>query len=105
MGEEFVVRDPKDVTHGPDLDTRVASRFRPDFLDAWLQSPQWILPYSAMAGPSGAPLDGYFHKNPDIQVKALRDALLNYIQLLQSQGKIAPPPPPAATPAAGEGQE
>lgn len=103
-GDEFKVLNPADVTHGPDLDQRLASRFRPDYLDAWLHSPQWILPYTAMVGPTGDPLAGYFHKDPSVQVKALRDAMLNYNELLQRVGKIEPPPPeqPAATPATGQ---
>jgi mono/diheme cytochrome c family protein len=104
-GDEFKVLDPKQVTHGPDLNTRVANRLRPEFLDAWLQSPQWILPYSAMVGPTSAPLEGYFNQNSDAQVEAIRDAMLNFNQLLESQGKIEPPPPTALPPVAGAGQE
>ncbi len=108
-GDEFKVQDPKQVTHGPDLTTRLADRFRPEFLEAWLQSPRWVLPYTAMIGPTGDPLKGYFkigkQEDADTQVRALRDAMLNYNQLLQSQGKIEAPPPPAAEPTAAAKQE
>jgi hypothetical protein len=103
-GDEFKVLDPTQVTHGPDLDQRVASRFRPEYLDAWLHSPQWVLPYTGMAGPTAAPLDGYFNKNPNQQVESLRDAILNFNELLQREGKIEPPPPgPPVTVPTGAG--
>ena len=102
-GDPFKVLDPTQVTHGPDLDTRVADRFRPDYLEAWLHVPQWILPYTAMVAPTSAPLDGYFKNDPNKQVEALRDAMLNYNQLLQNHGKVEPPEPvpPVATPGTG----
>lgn len=97
-GDELKVSDPSQLTHGPDLNTRVASRFRPDYLDAWLHAPDWILPYTAMVGPTAAAEPEYFNGNPTIQVQALRDAMLNYNQLLQEDGKIEPPPPAKANP-------
>ncbi len=103
-GDEFKVLNPADVTHGPDLDQRLANRFRPDYLDAWLHSPQWILPYTAMVGPTGDPLEGYFKKDPNVQVEALTDAMLNYNQLLQREGKIEPPPDSAIAAPVGTAQ-
>jgi hypothetical protein len=103
MGHEFKVLNPADVTHGPDLDQRLAQRFRPEYLEAWLHVPQWILPYTAMVGPTGNPLEGYFDKKPDVQVEAIRDAMLNYNELLQRAGVIAPPPPRRADDDTGRG--
>lgn len=97
-GDELKVTDPTQLTHGPDLNTRVAARFRPDYLDAWLQSPDWVLPYTAMVGPTAAPEPDYFNGDPNIQVQALRDAILNFNKLLEEDGKIEPPPPAKATP-------
>jgi hypothetical protein len=56
-----------------------------------------------MIGPTGKPLEGYFHQDASQQVESLRDAMLNYNDLLQREGKIEPPPlvPLETPPAAG----
>ncbi|MCA9073314.1 MAG: hypothetical protein KDA84_30530, partial [Planctomycetaceae bacterium] len=95
-GDELKVTDPTQLTHGPNLDNRVAARFRPGYLEAWLHSPDWVLPYTAMVGPTAAAEPAYFNGNPTMQVQALRDAMLNYNLLLQENGKIEPPPPAKA---------
>ncbi len=99
MGREFKAPDPTQVTHGPDLDTRVPSRLRPDWLEVWLNTPRWMLPYTGMPAPHTKPQKGYFGDDPERQTTALRDALINYNRLIQTEGVIKAPPPEPATPA------
>ena len=58
-----------------------------------------------MPAPQTKPQEGYFGKDPVLQTNALRDALINYNHLIQSEGKIEPPPPEAATGTAAGPQE
>ena len=98
MGREFKAPDPTQVTHGPDLDTRVPSRLRPDWLEVWLNTPRWIVPYTGMPAPHTKPQKGYFGDDPEQQTTALRDALINYNRLIQKDGVIKAPPPRSRDP-------
>ncbi len=78
------------VVNGPDL-RQVYDRFRPDYLTAWLARPSRLLPYTAM--PQNIPPHGQapqyvpetFEGKPFDQVKAMRDALLNYLSAVEGQ--------------------
>jgi hypothetical protein len=100
-GREFQGGDPTKVTRGPNLD-RVYSRLQPDWLMLWLYNPKWITPYTRM--PQN------FARNKDIfpdlfggkglsQSIAARDALMNYLRLIEKEGKataVAAPQPAEA---------
>ncbi len=85
---------PAAVMRGPDLSTRVTSRLRPGYLQAWIHAPNKVLPYTSMVTPNTAPTDKYFKKEPEVQIEALVDALMNLNPLLQKYGKITPSPAP-----------
>jgi cbb3-type cytochrome oxidase cytochrome c subunit len=111
-GREFVAGDPTKVTRGPNLDM-VSSRMRPDWTELWIYKPKWITPYTAMPqnfprdkppfnGQEGSPL--LFDAVAQKQAVAARDALMNYLRLLEREGKataVAPASPAGA--AKGEG--
>lgn len=102
-GREFVAGDPTKVTHGPDLDA-VQSRLRPDYVKLWIGKPTWITPYTKM--PQNFPKDKQVF--PELfggdglkNTTAARDALMNYLRMLEREGKAtAAAPAPANT---GEG--
>ncbi len=86
-GKPFIAPDPNKVTHGPDLN-RVYERLRPEWLTLWLSKPAWITPYTKMIPPKAdATLFGG-EQNAPLQSQALRDALLNYNDLMQRDGAI-----------------
>ena len=93
MGREFNGTGDS-VTRGPDLRSRTSDRLRPDWLELWFYNPKWSLPYTAMLAPSTNTTEGYFKKDPEWQVRGLRDAIMNYDHLLQEQGIVEAPPPP-----------
>jgi cytochrome c551/c552 len=102
-GREFVAGDPTKVTRGPDLDL-VTSRLRPDWLQLWLYNPLWITPYTKM--PQNFAKDGklfpeLFDGQGNRQAVAARDALMNYLRILEKEGKATAAAP--ATAGAAEG--
>ena len=84
---------------------RVASRFRPEFLEAWLANPRRLLPFTAMPqniAPHGEiqiQVPKTFENKPIDMVRAIRDTLLNYVNAVELQLASAAPGGPAATPA------
>jgi cytochrome c551/c552 len=102
-GREFVAGDPTKVTRGPNLDM-AASRLRPDWLQLWLYNPKWITPYTKM--PQNFAKDGkifpeLFDGDGQQQAVAARDALLNYLRMLEKEGKATAAAPAAAAAAEG----
>ncbi|APW63982.1 c-type cytochrome [Paludisphaera borealis] len=95
------------VINGPDL-RQVANRFRPGYLEQWLANPRRLLPYTAMPqnvvphGPLQIPVPKSFEDQPLEMVRALRDTLLNYTNVIERQ-MAAGTNPPAAAPAAAAG--
>ena len=89
------------VVNGPDL-RQVASRFRPGFLEMWIANPKRLVPYTAMPQnvvPHGAPqlpVPKTFENQPIEMVRAIRDTLLNYTNVVEQQ--LAGAKPPAAQP-------
>ncbi len=100
----------QEVVNGPDL-RQVSSRFRPDFLWAWLANPRRLIPYTAMPQnivPRGAvqiQVPKTFENQPADMVTAIRDTLLNYVNAVELQlasstnGGAGPPGGGAAKPA------
>ena len=92
------------VVNGPDL-RQVATRFRPGFLEMWIANPKRLVPYTAMPQnvvPHGAPqlpVPRTFENQPIEMVRAIRDTLLNYTNVVEQQlaGAKAPAAQPAAT--------
>ncbi len=102
------------VVNGPDL-RQVSTRFRPEYLAEWLARPNRLLPYTAMPQnipPVGPPAPGVpksMEGQPWIQVKAVRDTLLNYVNAVEGQlagvaGKPGETKPVAPKGAGGGGQ-
>lgn len=101
-GREFVAGDPTKVTRGPNLDG-VYNRLRPDWVELWIYNPKWTTPYTAM--PQNFTHDKQvfpelFGGNGQQQSVAARDALMNYLNMLEREGKVTAAAP-AVTPAAG----
>jgi cbb3-type cytochrome oxidase cytochrome c subunit len=102
-GRPFVAGDPTKVTRGPDLD-RVTSRLRPDWLQLWLYNPKLITPYTRM--PQNFAHDKQifpelFGGNAHDQAVASRDALMNYLKILEKEGKATAAAPAEPAGAAG----
>jgi cbb3-type cytochrome oxidase cytochrome c subunit len=91
------------VVNGPDL-RQVSTRFRPGFLETWIANPKRLMPYTAMPQnvvPHGAPqlpVPKTFENQPIEMVRAIRDTLLNYTNVVEQQ--LAGAKSPAAQPAA-----
>lgn len=91
------------VVNGPDL-RQVATRFRPGFLEMWIANPKRLVPYTAMPQnvvPHGAPqlpVPRTFENQPIEMVRAIRDTLLNYTNVVEQRlaGAKAPAAPPVA---------
>lgn len=96
------VPDPKAV-RGPNLG-QVSERLRPEWMHVWLSKPSWVLPYTGMPVNYPRLQEGKPNKvpdliggNPDLQILAVRDALLNYHHAIEEFGAIGPTPPVAPT--------
>lgn len=101
-GREFVAGDPTKVTRGPNLDL-TGSRLRPDWLQLWLYKPMWITPYTKMPqnfAKGGTIMPELFDGDGQKQAVAARDALLNYLRILEKEGKVT-----AAAPSGAEGDK
>jgi cbb3-type cytochrome oxidase cytochrome c subunit len=96
------------VVNGPDL-REVATRFRPEYLEAWLANPRRMLPFTAMPqniAPRGdvqIQVPKTFEKKPIDMVRAVRDTLLNYVnavelQLASSSSGTTPEAAPSGAP-------
>ena len=102
-GRKFKVSDPLKDIQGPNLNV-VQNRLRADWIKLWLYKPTWITPYTSM--PLNFPKNNLtqfpdlFGGDPDVQVIATRDALLNYTRLMEDIGPTTYAPP-AATPVDG----
>jgi hypothetical protein len=99
------------VVNGPDL-RQVAPRFRPGFLEEWLAKPSRLVPYTAMPqniAPVGAPqipVPKTFEDKPHDMVKAIRDTLMNYVDVVEQQlAGSKPEAEPAGAPKAGGSSE
>src|SRR5260370_15265634 len=88
-GREFVAGDPTKVTRGPNLD-QANSRLRPDWLQLWLYNPKWITPYTKMPqvfARDKKVLPELFGGDGEEQAIASRDALMNYLRILEHERK------------------
>lgn len=97
-GRKFKVSDPAKDIQGPNLNV-VNQRLRADWLKLWLFKPTWITPYTSM--PVNYPKNNntqfpdLFHGDPEAQVIGTRDALLNYLELMENVGPVVYAPPGA----------
>jgi cytochrome c2/cbb3-type cytochrome oxidase cytochrome c subunit len=105
-GKKFKVSDPAKDIQGPNLNA-VQNRLRADWVKLWLYKPTWITPYTSM--PVNYPKNNttqfpdLFKGDPDAQVTATRDALLNYTRLMEDIGQTSyAPAAPATEPAPAE---
>ena len=104
-GRPFISGDPTKVTRGPNLD-RVYNRLQPDWLQIWLYNPKWITPYTRMPQNFARNKDMYpelFGGKGQPQAVAARDALMNYLLLLEQEGKATAVP--SEQPAGAEGDK
>jgi hypothetical protein len=95
--------DPKAV-HAPNLE-RVQQRFRPDYLKLWVAKPKAFLSYTSMPTNFPRNQDSFpdlFGGDQQMQVEGVVDALLNYYNLMEQNGKM-PPVPTSAPPSADSG--
>ncbi|MFN0053275.1 MAG: hypothetical protein ACKV0T_13920 [Planctomycetales bacterium] len=107
-GREFVAGDPTKVVRGPNLEG-VYNRLRPEWVELWIYKPKWITPFTAM--PQNFPRDKpqfpeLFGGDGQKQSIAARDALMNYLRMLEREGTVtatAPVAGPADPPPAQEG--
>ncbi|MCE9528048.1 MAG: hypothetical protein K8R36_18565, partial [Planctomycetales bacterium] len=102
-GLEYQAGDPKKDIRGPNL-VNVADRLRPDWTMLWLYKPAWITPYTSMPAvfDNSKKFEDLFAGDGSEQAVSLRDALMNYHRLTESQPKLTRPAP-AAAPAAATG--
>ncbi|MEZ6062889.1 MAG: hypothetical protein R3C19_21300 [Planctomycetaceae bacterium] len=105
-GRKFKVSNPKEDIQGPNL-IRVHQRLRSDWVKLWLYKPTWITPYTSM--PVNYPHNNrtqfpdLFTGDPDAQIIATRDALMNYGRMLENIGPVVYAPPGAEPPADAAG--
>ncbi len=89
-GRKFKVSDPAKDIQGPNLNV-VNKRLRADWLKLWLYKPSWILPYTSMPVnfPKNSPqFPDLFRGDPEAQITGTRDALLNYVDLMENVGPV-----------------
>lgn len=99
-GKEVKITDPSKDIRGPNLE-HATDRLRPDWTLLWLTKPSWITPYTSM--PVNFPrdkkaLEKLFEGNPEIQVRAVRDALMNYHRMMEQAAQLASRPGSATQP-------
>lgn len=101
-GRQVSISNPATDIRGPNLDL-AQERLRPDWMLLWLYRPQWITPYTSMPAPLPPQDAGAQPRFPELfggdgsrQTVGLRDALINYLRLMEREGKVANDPPPAA---------
>ena len=93
-GREFKATNAPVIVRGPDLEY-ASQRLRPDWTLMWLYNPKWITPFTVM--PQNFPKDKtqyepYFDMNPTDQALGVRDALMNYLHLMETRRSQVPPP-------------
>ncbi|MGD9857106.1 MAG: c-type cytochrome, partial [Planctomycetaceae bacterium] len=89
-GHPYQSTDPVKDIRGPNLDI-ASERLRPDWLLLWISNPPWITPYTSMPvnfTRNQQKLPELFGGDGQKQSVAARDALLNYVDLLEAHGKI-----------------
>lgn len=100
-GREYQATDPKTDIRGPNLEM-VPDRLRPDWTLLWLYKPQWITPYTSMPQPfpkNQSQFEDLFHGEGLSQTIAIRDALMNYHRMMETEGRFVTQGP--AAPAEG----
>ncbi|RMG40426.1 MAG: hypothetical protein D6725_03390 [Planctomycetota bacterium] len=91
-GRKYQASDPKKDVHAPDLN-RVHARIRSEWLNVWLFNPRWITPYTSMPAPfprGQKQFEPLFDGDAYDQTLGVRDALLNYVRLMEEFGPARP---------------
>lgn len=89
-GRMPVSTDPANDIRAPNLDM-AGDRLRPDWTLLWLYKPTWITPYTSMPQnfpPGKKNLEELFGGDGAQQTQAVRDALVNYLKLMERDGRI-----------------
>ena len=97
-GQEFVAGDPTKVVRGPNLEGAV-NRLQPDWTELWIFNPKWVTPYTAMPQnfPNGPSLYPQLFGGDGQQLSiGARDALMNYLRLLERSNRAQANAAPAA---------
>lgn len=99
-GRAPVSTDPANDIRAPNLDM-AGDRLRPDWLLLWLYKPPWITPYTSMPQnfpPGKKNLEELFGGDGAQQTRGARDALVNYLLLMERDGRIVYDPMTPAEP-------
>jgi hypothetical protein len=102
-GKDVQVDPQKPQPRGPNLEY-VHDRLRPDWTELWLYNPKWITPYTSMPAlfpKTKAPDPDLLKNDSRLQAIGIRDALMNYPNLMERFGRVENAPAAAA----GEGGE
>ena len=86
VGGEAYAGTGKDDIRGPNLQY-ASARLRPDWLQLWLYKPSWITPYTSMPvnfNSAQQVMPSLFKGHASTQVTGVRDALLNYYRLMET---------------------
>jgi len=84
-GQVLGTGDPTKDIRGPNLQ-HAPKRLLPDWTLLWLYQPKWVTPYTSMPTnyPKGkSPIPQAFGGDSNIQTIAVRDALMNYLRLME----------------------
>jgi cbb3-type cytochrome oxidase cytochrome c subunit len=103
-GRSIKAAKPEDSIRGPNLD-QAGNRLRPDWMMLWLYRPTWITPYTSMPQnfpPSKVQFEDVFGGDANWQTIGLRDALVNYLRLMERDGRVIYDAPLPATTTAAE---
>ncbi len=104
-GEPYAGTGTDDI-RGPNLQY-ASNRLRSDWLHLWLYNPSWVTPYTSMPvnfNSSGKVMPQLFEGHPSTQVTGVRDALMNYYRLMETQSsKNGVAAKPVTSPATGGG--
>ncbi len=105
-GRMPISTDPSKDIRAPNLEM-AGERLRPDWLQLWLYHPTWITPYTSMPQNFPPGKEGFkdlFGGDHNLQTIAVRDALLNYRQTMEREGRVVYTPPEQPAPAAAGAQ-
>lgn len=106
-GRQVKITNPAEDIRGPDLE-HAGDRLRPDWLELWLFKPAWITPYTSMPAPLPRSRPQFLNilgGDPEAQTIGLRDALMNYLRLMEQHGKFAEETQPTTTTTGAGGGE
>ncbi|MCH7564921.1 MAG: hypothetical protein IH968_13980 [Gemmatimonadetes bacterium] len=68
---------------------RLRDRLRPEWVELWLYNPGWLMPYTSMPVPlsrTKKQFEDIFDGDARAQTIGMRDALMNYHQMMETVG-------------------